>query len=168
MAGLCTANHQHPLMWESGNNWQGGFLWDLWPQHSRLCWSLCLHYAYIKLILPVFHIRYFWHIISILQQICKVCCVLCDFPCCHFFTFVRHALRSCFQSLSAIYFWNSFIAPIKQGLAKGVSTAHLMVQHPYPSLLLISPFWSNNGNFYKFLAMYINSETPRIPLQIVL
>ncbi|KAF8516682.1 hypothetical protein JB92DRAFT_2909925 [Gautieria morchelliformis] len=31
------------------------------------------HYAYIKLILPVFHIGYFRHIVSILQQICKTC-----------------------------------------------------------------------------------------------
>ncbi|KAF8516014.1 hypothetical protein BU17DRAFT_76736 [Hysterangium stoloniferum] len=31
------------------------------------------HYAYIKLILPVFHIGYFRHIIAILQQICKTC-----------------------------------------------------------------------------------------------
>lgn len=30
------------------------------------------HYAYIKLALPVFHIGYFKHIISILQSICKV------------------------------------------------------------------------------------------------
>jgi DNA-directed RNA polymerase III subunit RPC1 len=30
------------------------------------------HYAYIKLVLPVFHIGYFKHILSILQCICKV------------------------------------------------------------------------------------------------
>jgi DNA-directed RNA polymerase III subunit RPC1 len=30
------------------------------------------HYAYIKLVLPVFHIGYFKHIIAILQMICKV------------------------------------------------------------------------------------------------
>ncbi|KIJ54648.1 hypothetical protein M422DRAFT_24553 [Sphaerobolus stellatus SS14] len=31
------------------------------------------HYAYIKLVLPVFHIGFFRHTISILQQICKTC-----------------------------------------------------------------------------------------------
>ncbi|KAK2462263.1 hypothetical protein APHAL10511_005569 [Amanita phalloides] len=31
------------------------------------------HYAYIKLIVPVFHIGYFKHTISILQAICKTC-----------------------------------------------------------------------------------------------
>ncbi|BGP31083.1 DNA-directed RNA polymerase III subunit C1 (rpo31) [Rhodotorula toruloides] len=31
------------------------------------------HYAYIKLVLPVFHIGYFKHILSILQCICKTC-----------------------------------------------------------------------------------------------
>ncbi|KAH9999782.1 beta and beta-prime subunits of DNA dependent RNA-polymerase [Russula vinacea] len=31
------------------------------------------HYAYIKLVVPVFHIGYFKHTISILQCICKVC-----------------------------------------------------------------------------------------------
>lgn len=36
------------------------------------------HYAYIKLILPVFHIGYFRHIISILQQICKAS-ILCTY-----------------------------------------------------------------------------------------
>jgi DNA-directed RNA polymerase beta' subunit len=30
------------------------------------------HYAYIKLVVPVFHIGYFKHTISILQAICKV------------------------------------------------------------------------------------------------
>lgn len=30
------------------------------------------HYAYIKLVLPVFHIGYFKHVITILQDICKV------------------------------------------------------------------------------------------------
>ncbi|KAH8115769.1 beta and beta-prime subunits of DNA dependent RNA-polymerase [Phellopilus nigrolimitatus] len=39
------------------------------------------HYAYIKLALPVFHIGYFKHIISILQCICKTCArVLLDEP----------------------------------------------------------------------------------------
>lgn len=31
------------------------------------------HFGYIKLVLPVFHIGYFKAIISILQEICKVC-----------------------------------------------------------------------------------------------
>ncbi|KAF9651025.1 beta and beta-prime subunits of DNA dependent RNA-polymerase [Thelephora ganbajun] len=31
------------------------------------------HYAYIKLVVPVFHIGYFKHTISILQSICKAC-----------------------------------------------------------------------------------------------
>jgi RNA polymerase Rpb1, domain 1 len=31
------------------------------------------HYAYIKLVVPVFHIGYFKHTIAILQCICKVC-----------------------------------------------------------------------------------------------
>ena len=31
------------------------------------------HYAYIKLELPVFHIGYFKHVVSILQCICKTC-----------------------------------------------------------------------------------------------
>ncbi|KAG8950075.1 hypothetical protein FRC03_012963 [Tulasnella sp. 419] len=31
------------------------------------------HFAYIKLVLPVFHIGYFKHIITILQDICKTC-----------------------------------------------------------------------------------------------
>ncbi|KAG8885857.1 hypothetical protein FRB98_001570 [Tulasnella sp. 332] len=36
--------------------------------------STCVgHYAYIKLVLPVFHIGYFKHIITILQDICKTC-----------------------------------------------------------------------------------------------
>ncbi|QRW01352.1 DNA-directed RNA polymerase III subunit C5 [Ceratobasidium sp. AG-Ba] len=36
--------------------------------------ALCVgHYAYIKLVLPVFHIGYFKHIIGILQDICKSC-----------------------------------------------------------------------------------------------
>ncbi|CAE7102077.1 unnamed protein product, partial [Rhizoctonia solani] len=36
--------------------------------------ALCVgHYAYIKLVLPVFHIGYFKHIIGILQAICKSC-----------------------------------------------------------------------------------------------
>lgn len=30
------------------------------------------HYAYIKLVVPVFHIGYFKHTIAILQAICKV------------------------------------------------------------------------------------------------
>lgn len=30
------------------------------------------HYAYIKLVVPVFHIGYFKHTIAILQCICKV------------------------------------------------------------------------------------------------
>lgn len=34
------------------------------------------HYAYIKLVVPVFHIGYFKHTIAILQCICKVCCHL--------------------------------------------------------------------------------------------
>ncbi|KAK0536264.1 DNA-directed RNA polymerase III subunit C1 (rpo31) [Tilletia horrida] len=37
------------------------------------------HFGYIKLVLPVFHIGFFKHIISILQMICKNCaCVLID------------------------------------------------------------------------------------------
>ncbi|CAD6884991.1 unnamed protein product [Tilletia caries] len=37
------------------------------------------HYGYIKLILPVFHIGFFKHVIGILQMICKNCaCVLID------------------------------------------------------------------------------------------
>lgn len=32
------------------------------------------HYAYIKLVLPVFHIGYFKHILAILQAVCKVRC----------------------------------------------------------------------------------------------
>jgi DNA-directed RNA polymerase beta' subunit len=32
------------------------------------------HYAYIKLVVPVFHIGYFKHTIAILQCICKVWC----------------------------------------------------------------------------------------------
>ncbi|KAG9097222.1 hypothetical protein FRC06_007823, partial [Ceratobasidium sp. 370] len=36
--------------------------------------ALCVgHYAYIKLVLPVFHIGYFKHTIGILQDICKSC-----------------------------------------------------------------------------------------------
>ncbi|CAE6465940.1 unnamed protein product [Rhizoctonia solani] len=36
--------------------------------------ALCVgHYAYIKLVLPVFHIGYFKHTIGILQAICKSC-----------------------------------------------------------------------------------------------
>ena len=31
------------------------------------------HYAYIKLVVPVFHIGYFKHTIAVLQAICKVC-----------------------------------------------------------------------------------------------
>ena len=31
------------------------------------------HYAYIKLVVPVFHIGFFKHTIAILQCICKVC-----------------------------------------------------------------------------------------------
>ena len=31
------------------------------------------HYAYIKLVLPVFHVGFFRHTIAVLQQICKVC-----------------------------------------------------------------------------------------------
>lgn len=31
------------------------------------------HYAYIKLVVPVFHIGYFKHTIAVLQSICKVC-----------------------------------------------------------------------------------------------
>lgn len=31
------------------------------------------HYAYIKLVVPVFHIGYFKHAIGVLQVICKVC-----------------------------------------------------------------------------------------------
>ena len=43
------------------------------------------HYAYIKLVVPVFHIGYFKHTISILQCICKVCfnlplCLPCSRP----------------------------------------------------------------------------------------
>lgn len=37
------------------------------------------HYGYIKLVLPVFHIGFFKHIVSILQMVCKNCaCVLLD------------------------------------------------------------------------------------------
>lgn len=39
------------------------------------------HYAYIKLVVPVFHIGYFKHTIAILQAICKTCArVLLDEP----------------------------------------------------------------------------------------
>lgn len=52
------------------------------------------HYAYIKLVVPVFHIGYFKHTIAILQAICKVCIprktlVLCVNH------FSRHALVCC-------------------------------------------------------------------------
>ncbi|WFD35230.1 DNA-directed RNA polymerase [Malassezia cuniculi] len=37
------------------------------------------HYGYIKLVLPVFHIGFFKHVISILQMVCKNCaCVLLE------------------------------------------------------------------------------------------
>jgi DNA-directed RNA polymerase III subunit RPC1 len=38
------------------------------------------HYAYIKLVVPVFHIGYFKHTISILQAICKVGALVLMFP----------------------------------------------------------------------------------------
>ncbi len=31
------------------------------------------HYGYIKLVLPVFHVGFFKHIVSILQMVCKSC-----------------------------------------------------------------------------------------------
>lgn len=42
------------------------------PTCSRPFWTHLGHYAYIKLVLPVFHIGYFKQVITMLQDICKV------------------------------------------------------------------------------------------------
>lgn len=59
------------------------------------------HYAYIKLVVPVFHIGYFKHTIGILQCICKVGCT-CASTLSPSQTFVsRHALGCCLKNRTA-------------------------------------------------------------------
>ena len=56
------------------------------------------HYAYIKLVVPVFHIGYFKHTIGILQCICKVCFLfLSTVP--PLFTLTRLAHACCWKNL---------------------------------------------------------------------
>ncbi|KAF8735311.1 hypothetical protein AX14_002299 [Amanita brunnescens Koide BX004] len=79
------------------------------------------HYAYIKLLVPVFHIGYFKHTISILQTICKTCArVLLEEP--DRRSFIRRFRRSNLENIQ------------RQALSKAVNaTARKTVYCPYCS-----------------------------------
>ncbi|KXN84194.1 DNA-directed RNA polymerase III subunit rpc1 [Leucoagaricus sp. SymC.cos] len=79
------------------------------------------HYAYIKLVVPVFHIGYFKHTISVLQAICKTCArVLLEEP--DRRNFIRRFRRPNLENIQ------------RQALSKAVNTmARKCVYCPYCS-----------------------------------
>ncbi|KAF7776405.1 hypothetical protein Agabi119p4_4798 [Agaricus bisporus var. burnettii] len=81
------------------------------------------HYAYIKLVVPVFHIGYFKHIISVLQAICKTCArVLLEEP--DRRTFIKRFRRPNLENIQ------------RQALSKSVNaTARKVVHCPYCSAI---------------------------------
>ncbi|KAH7924840.1 beta and beta-prime subunits of DNA dependent RNA-polymerase [Leucogyrophana mollusca] len=93
------------------------------------------HYAYIKLVVPVFHIGYFKHTISILQCICKTCArVLLDEP--DRRTYLKRFRRPNLENIQ------------RQALCKAVNTmARKVVYCPYCS--------STNGAVKKAGALKI-------------